>query len=124
MGRFISFILIVFLTLALPSITYARSFRSSSSDVYVHGYHRKDGTYVQPHYRSAPDGIISNNYSCIDNGKCGLSGASSYVPGVIPTSTPLIIPDNPVAKGNVSFNQMSRKPYYTVHARWFAIGDR
>lgn len=32
-------------------------------DVYVKGYYRKNGTYVQPHYRSAPDGIPYNNYS-------------------------------------------------------------
>jgi hypothetical protein len=32
-------------------------------DVYVNGYYRKDGTYVQPHYRSAPDGNARNNYS-------------------------------------------------------------
>lgn len=32
-------------------------------DVYVNGYYRKDGTYVQPHYRSAPDGNPYNNYS-------------------------------------------------------------
>jgi hypothetical protein len=28
----------------------------------VKGYYRKDGTYVRPHYRSAPDGDKSNNY--------------------------------------------------------------
>jgi len=33
-----------------------------AKDVYVNGYYRKDGTYVQPHIRSAPDGIRSNNY--------------------------------------------------------------
>jgi len=33
------------------------------ADEYVHGYHRKDGTYVQPHYRSDPDGNPYNNYS-------------------------------------------------------------
>src|SRR4051794_27500922 len=117
MGRVILSILIAFYALTLPSVAYARSFRSSSSDVYVHGYHRKDGTYVQPHYRSAPDGIVSNNYSCIDDGKCGLTGASSYVPMFVPTPTPIIIPDNPVTKGSVAFNQMSRKPFYSVHAR-------
>lgn len=26
------------------------------AQVRVRGYHRKDGTYVRPHYRSAPDG--------------------------------------------------------------------
>lgn len=30
--------------------------------VSVKGYYRKDGMYVRPHYRSAPDGDKSNNY--------------------------------------------------------------
>lgn len=33
-----------------------------AGDVYVNGYTRSNGTYVQPHYRSAPDGNLSNNY--------------------------------------------------------------
>jgi hypothetical protein len=32
-------------------------------DVSVKGYFRRDGTYVQPHRRSAPDGNRLNNYS-------------------------------------------------------------
>jgi hypothetical protein len=36
-------------------------------DVYVHGYHREDGTYVRPHYRSDPDGDFSNNWSTYPN---------------------------------------------------------
>lgn len=32
-------------------------------DVYVKGYFRKNGTYVEPHHRSAPDGNPHNNYS-------------------------------------------------------------
>ncbi len=31
--------------------------------VHVRGYFRKDGTYVQPHYRSDPDGNPYNNWS-------------------------------------------------------------
>ena len=31
--------------------------------VHVRGYTRKDGTYVQPHTRTAPDGNPRNNYS-------------------------------------------------------------
>lgn len=34
-----------------------------AEDVYVNGYYRRDGTYVQPHYRSRPDGDPTNNYS-------------------------------------------------------------
>ncbi|GGA81753.1 SH3 domain-containing protein [Puia dinghuensis] len=33
------------------------------SQVHVNGYYRKDGTYVQSHYRSSPDGNPYNNYS-------------------------------------------------------------
>ena len=39
----------------------SRSF--GGDDVYVRGYTRDNGTYVQPHYRSAPDGNPYNNYS-------------------------------------------------------------
>ncbi len=36
---------------------------SSGGTVHIRGYMRKDGTYVRPHTRSAPDGIKSNNRS-------------------------------------------------------------
>lgn len=36
-------------------------------DVYVNGYHRSDGTYVQSHHRSDPDGDASNNWSTKGN---------------------------------------------------------
>ena len=38
-------------------------FGAANADVYVHGYTRSNGSYVQGHYRSNPDGIRSNNYS-------------------------------------------------------------
>ena len=37
------------------------------ASVYVNGYFRSNGTYVQSHYRSSPDGIISNNWSTFPN---------------------------------------------------------
>jgi hypothetical protein len=33
------------------------------ADEYVDGYYRADGTYVQPYWRSDPDGNPYNNYS-------------------------------------------------------------
>lgn len=33
------------------------------ADTYVNGYTRRDGTYVQPHYRTNPDNNRFNNYS-------------------------------------------------------------
>lgn len=37
------------------------------ADTFVRGYTRKDGTYVQPHYRSNPDGNRFNNFSTQGN---------------------------------------------------------
>jgi hypothetical protein len=55
----------------------------SFGQVKVRGYYRKDGTYVQPHYRSRPDGNPYNNYSYPGNtnpytGKTTSAGSSSY----------------------------------------------
>lgn len=38
-----------------------------ANDVYVNGYTRRDGTYVQPYYRTAPDSSRFNNYSSQGN---------------------------------------------------------
>jgi hypothetical protein len=40
---------------------------SAGADTYVNGYVRKDGTYVQPHYRTDPDSTKLNNYSTQGN---------------------------------------------------------
>jgi len=34
---------------------------SAMADI-VNGYTRSNGTYVAPHFRSAPDGVTYNNY--------------------------------------------------------------
>lgn len=39
----------------------------ASAQVHVRGHYRQDGTYVRPHYRSAPDGNFSNNWSTKGN---------------------------------------------------------
>jgi len=38
-----------------------------AEDVYVKGHFRSDGTYVQPHMRSAPDSSYNNNWSTQPN---------------------------------------------------------
>ena len=38
-----------------------------AGDVFVKGYLRRDGTYVPPYYRSAPDGNPFNNWSAYPN---------------------------------------------------------
>lgn len=40
---------------------------TAAAQNHVNGYFKNDGTYVQPHYRSAPDGNRFNNYSSQGN---------------------------------------------------------
>ena len=37
------------------------------ADVHVRGHYRSNGTYVQPHYRSSPNGTTLDNYSTKGN---------------------------------------------------------
>lgn len=46
----------------LISFLFVFPFLAFAKDVHVKGYSRKDGTYVSPHIRSAPDSDKSNNY--------------------------------------------------------------
>jgi hypothetical protein len=63
MKKFLSLLLLLLLLL---DVSQAFSGGRGGS-VSVRGYTRKDGTYVQPHYRSAPDGSFSNNWSTKGN---------------------------------------------------------
>lgn len=38
-----------------------------AKDIRVRGYYRKDGTYVQPHYRTVPNKSVWDNYSTKGN---------------------------------------------------------
>jgi len=56
----------------------------SSAQVKVNGYYKKDGTYVQPHYRSNPDGNPYNNWSFPGNtnpytGKTATGNVDTYL---------------------------------------------
>ena len=51
----------------LLSVIVLMAVQVASAQVRVSGYHRKDGTYVKPHYRSNPDGNFWNNWSTIGN---------------------------------------------------------
>jgi hypothetical protein len=54
------------------------------AQVYVEGYYRKNGTYVEPHYRSSPDKNPYNNYSYPGNtnpytGKVATGNPETYL---------------------------------------------
>lgn len=55
-------LLLLCLVSSLISPLQAASRRHSSDDVYVGGYSKRDGTYVEPHYRSAPNANKWDNY--------------------------------------------------------------
>lgn len=47
--------------------TFGMSVVEAGGSVSVRGYTRANGTYVAPHYRSAPDGVFGNNWSTLGN---------------------------------------------------------
>lgn len=56
--------LLLLLVISIPTILFIGVVHA---DTYVEGYHRKDGTYVKPHYRSSPDDSYNNNWSVKPN---------------------------------------------------------
>lgn len=73
--RFLSLAFILALACSLPNISSAAEREAfypflmpcAAGDVYVDGHYRRDGTYVQPHYRTAPNRTRNDNYSTRGN---------------------------------------------------------
>ncbi|MBO5740357.1 MAG: hypothetical protein J6R52_04840 [Alphaproteobacteria bacterium] len=55
--------LVVVLSLCVFNVPAQASYYGGSGYVHVNGYTKSNGTYVQSHYRTRPDGIKSNNLS-------------------------------------------------------------
>ncbi len=58
------------ISMAFTSAVLALCFAAATAvagDVYVRGYVKKDGTYVQPHYRSSPNSTTLDNWSTRGN---------------------------------------------------------
>jgi hypothetical protein len=70
--------------------------RGKGGSVSVRGYTRKDGTYVSPHYRSAPDGNPYNNWS---------------YPGNVNPYTGKVAPGNPDIYLENYYNKKGTKTY-------------
>ena len=102
MKKITSLFILVFqgLCIAVPSV-FAKG--SGGKAVYVSGYTKANGTYVAPHYRSAPDGDTSNNWSTKGNinpytGAVGTKNPDGVVPYrvgyIYKDSTPGYVVDN------------------------------
>lgn len=93
------FAIFILLTYPLFAQKGGRSGRSTGSSTSVRGYVRKDGTYVAPHHRSAPDGNFQNNWSTSGNinpytGVEGTRVTPPPKPGLSPGST-FLVPEVP-----------------------------
>jgi hypothetical protein len=55
----------LFIAAALIAVTHIAG--ASAQDIYHRGYTTNQGTYVQPHYQTRPDGNPFNNYSTQGN---------------------------------------------------------
>jgi opacity protein-like surface antigen len=60
----IRFLLAALVATTLLSLAASAALAQS---VYTRGYYRSNGTYVQPHYSSRPDGNTFNNYGTRGN---------------------------------------------------------
>lgn len=105
------FLTVVLFLLSIQTVAYAAS--SSGAPVPVKGYYRKDGTYVAPYVRSAPNGTAADNYSTKGNvnpytGEAGTknvtdaslsSGSSQNIAPLAqveaPKHEPTFVPDEP-----------------------------
>ena len=84
----------------------AKSTNGHNSHVHVNGYVRRDGTYVAPHFRTAPDSIKTNNWTYVGNvnpytGKVGThtDNSPNYNRGHVVYSTPYYQPNNVYVMG-------------------------
>lgn len=49
------------------AMVFALLCAAAHADTYVNGYYRKDGSYVQGHYKTPSDNYFYNNYSSQGN---------------------------------------------------------
>lgn len=89
-----SFRRILFVLLAVVLLT---PFAAIAKDVPVKGYFRKDGTYVAPHMRSAPNSTTSDNFSTQGNVN-PYTGAPGTKPDTAPLTAPTTLPAIPIVE--------------------------
>jgi hypothetical protein len=65
------------------------------ADVYVNGYYRQNGTYVEPHYRSSPNGTTLDNFSTQGNVN-PYTGQAGTVNPYTTNTNPYLFPIKPV----------------------------
>ncbi|WP_199720782.1 hypothetical protein [Azospirillum cavernae] len=88
------------------AITAATLFSQAAiADTYVNGYGRRDGTYVAPHYQTAPNNNPFDNYSTRGN-------INPYT-GQAGTVNPYVTPSAPTTP----YGGQQRTPCYGLNCR-------
>ena len=106
MKRFITLILVI-----LISVIGVFG-QTNSNHVKVKGYYRKDGTYVQPHYRTAPNATNRDNFSTKGNVN-PYTGEPGYI---TPDSKAYSYPSNNNNSTNSGTNNYNSSNYYNTNS--------
>jgi hypothetical protein len=88
----------------LINVLLLLTFVGTYAQVHVRGYYRSNGTYVQPHMRSSPDGNPYNNYS--------YPGNTNPYTGKVATGNPNTYLDNYYNRNSGSNNTSSTTAAY------------
>jgi hypothetical protein len=80
--------LLVFVSILLISISLIAQ-RTNSNHVHVNGYTRSNGTYVAPHYKTAPNSTNRDNFSTSGNTN-PYTGQAGWI---TPDNKPLTVPE-------------------------------
>ena len=100
----------LFFTLALAFIA---QFSFGQQTVYVNGYYRSNGTYVQPHYRTSPNNSVYDNWSTYPNVNpyTGQTGTKHYNTNYYNT--------NSTYNTNSYYNSTYNNTYYTQPRQYY-----
>lgn len=109
-----------------PSVCIAVLFAmpfSADAQVSVKGYYKSNGTYVQPHMRSAPNNTTADNWSTIGNINpyTGEKGTTNPTPRYLPPPVPYVpIIKAPPSRKSPSYMPNVAVPPTTEHERALA----
>ena len=102
-------LLLFLLAVMLQMTLYAQ--RTNKKHVHVNGYTRSDGTYIKPHYRTAPNSTNRDNFSTSGNTN-PYTGQSGWI---TPDNKPLTTPEtnsNPSTstyKTEVNYTELTKQ---------------
>lgn len=99
--------------LAIAALAMTTS--AMASDSYHQGYVRRDGTYVQPHYQTAPNNTAYDNYSTRGNVNPYTGKVGTVNPDQAPSST---YHQSEPRHNQPTYQQPAYQQPQTYHPKW------